>query len=70
MGREEAIAFAEDTGLAGIAASADAGVSFVYPTCEGGWRNADEKLYIDLIGEVKMDPRYADGMVEITDFFS
>ena len=70
MGREEAIAFAEDTGLAGIAASADAGVLFVYPTCEGGWRNADEKLYIDLIGEVKMDPRYADGMVEITDFFS
>lgn len=70
MEEAEAVAFAESTGLAGIAASADAGVLFVYPTCEGGWKNADEKLYIDLIGEVKMDPRYADGMVEVTDFFT
>lgn len=70
MNQEEAIAFAESTGLAGIAAAADSSVLFVYPTCEGGWDGADETLYADLIAEVKMDPRYADGMVEITDFFS
>lgn len=67
---EDAVAFAEASGLAGIAASVDSSVLFVYPTCEGGWENAGENLYVDVIGEVKMDPRYADGMVEITDFFS
>ncbi|MDD5901670.1 MAG: hypothetical protein PUC73_12345 [Lachnospiraceae bacterium] len=66
---EDAIAFAETSGLADIASAVDSGVLFVYPTCEGGWKNADEELYASVIAEVKMDPRYADGIVEMHDFF-
>ena len=67
---DEAVAFAEQSGLAGIAASVDSTVLFVYPTCEGGWKNATQELYISLISEIKMSPYYKDGLVEITDFFT
>lgn len=68
--REEAIEFAKKSGLEQIAAEADASVLFVYPTNEGGWKNATEELYASVIAEVKMDPRYADGIVEIHNFFT
>ena len=67
---EEAIDFAKKSGLADIAAEVDSSVLFVYPTNEGGWKNATVELYQDLIAEVKMDPRYSDGIVEIHNFFT
>ncbi|MBP3602809.1 MAG: hypothetical protein J6J79_01525 [Lachnospiraceae bacterium] len=66
---EEAISFAKESGFAEIAAKVDANVLFVYPTCEGGWKNATEELYVDFIGEVKMDPNFEDGIVKWDDFF-
>ena len=66
---DEAIAFAKESGLSDIASSMDSSVIFIYPTCEGGWEKADEKVYVSLIAEVKNDPFYEDGICKITDFF-
>lgn len=68
--RDEAIDFANKSGLADVAAAVDSGVLFIYPTDEGGWKNATEELYAAVIAEVKMDPRYEDGMCEVHDFFT
>ncbi len=67
---EDAAAFAEKSGLAGIASAADSSVLFIYPTCEGGWAGAKEDLYIDLIAEVKNVPVYADGIAELRNLFT
>ena len=67
---EDAIKWSEDNGLARIASSVDSSVLFVYPKCEGAWDKADAELYKDLIAEIKMNPYYQDGLVEITDFFT
>lgn len=70
MTKDEAIAFSKENGFEEIAANVDSSVLFVYPTCEGGWKNATTTLYSSLIAEVKMNPSYNEGIVEITDFFT
>ncbi len=67
---ESAIEFAKSSGLADIASSVDSSVLFVYPTAEDGWKSQTEALYADLIAEIKMNPFYKDGIVEIMDFFT
>lgn len=70
MDKDAAIDFAQKSGLANIASKVDSSVLFVYPTCEGGWKNADEDLYASIIAETKMDPNYEDGIVALNNFFT
>jgi len=66
----EAVAFAKETGLADIASSVDSSVLFIYPTCQGGWENASEELYADIIKETRIHQEYDDGIISVTDFFT
>lgn len=67
---DSAVRFANETGLAKIAAGFDTSVLFVYPTKEGGWTAEDESLYAAVIAEIKMIVVYKDGIVENYDFFA
>ena len=67
---DAAVAFAQSTGLSGIAASYDSAVLFVYPTASDGWKSCDSSLYADVIAEIKMIQVYKDGIVEDFNFFT
>ncbi len=67
---ESAVRYAQESGLAKIAADVDSSVLFVYPTDDKGWEGADQGLYAAVIAEIKMIPVYKDGIVDNFDFFA
>lgn len=67
---EEAISFAETSGLAEVAKEYGSSVVFVYPTCEGGWDKASNGIFADVICESKIHQYYKDGMVTFRDRFT
>lgn len=68
--REQAVRFAQEKGLDNIAKEYGGSVVFVYPTNEGGWNNASEELYIELIAESKISQYYKDGVAIMRDRFT
>ncbi len=70
MTMEEAVSFAREKGFAEIAARYSTSVVFVYPTAPGGWAEADENLFIDLIAESRIQQYYKDGMILSRDRFT
>ncbi|MBR2925390.1 MAG: hypothetical protein IKC28_10240 [Clostridia bacterium] len=70
MAIDEAVFFAQQHGFDRIAAQYSTSVVFVYPTAPGGWAEADENLFIDLIAESRIHQYYKDGMVLSRDRFT
>lgn len=70
LSKEEAVKHAKESGLSDIAAKNASSVVYIYPTCEGGWRNADETLFIDLIHNSKIHQYHEDGMAILYNRFS
>ena len=60
---EEALAFAKSRGLLALAAEYSSSVVSVCPTAPGGWDEADEQLFIDLIAESRIQQYYRDGVI-------
>lgn len=67
---EQAALYAEQTKLLSIAAGRDASVVFLYPTAEGGWKNAPDDIYASLIAETRIHQYYRDGVVNMRDRFT
>lgn len=67
---QEAKAFAEEAGFAKIAARFAGSVVFFYPTCEGGWKNAGEDLFAQIIAQSRISQYYKDGAAIMYDRFA
>lgn len=67
---DEAVDFAEATGLAVAASESDAVVVFVYPKGANGWEDEGEELFKDLISVSKIGPEYENGILINRDFFN
>lgn len=70
MSLAEAAVFALEKGFAEAAARYSGSVVFVYPTAPGGWAEADENLFIDLIAESRIHQYYREGVVTTRDRFT
>lgn len=70
LNEEEAVAFAEESGLAPIAASYAGSVVFVYPNTENGWEDAPADLFASLIGESKIGQYYENGVTKMRNRFT
>ncbi len=66
----DAIDYAERRGLADIARQHSGSVVFALPNCEGGWENAPDSLFEEIIAESKIQQYYEDGLVRIWDRFA
>ena len=70
MSGEEAVDYAERTGLAEIAKPYGGTVVFVYPAGTDGWNGAKEDLFASVIAESKIGQYYEDGMTRARDRFT
>ncbi|MBR6966104.1 MAG: hypothetical protein IKH81_03380 [Clostridia bacterium] len=59
----DAVEFAERRGLADLARETSSSVVFVVPRCEGGWKNAPETIFQEVVAESRIGQYYEDGTV-------
>ena len=67
---EEAKKFADESGLAKIAANYGGSVVFIYPVNEGGWSKAPADLFASIISQSKIHQYYHDGVAVMRDRFT
>lgn len=61
MNEQEAKSYADSNGLSDIAAAHASTVVFIYPTCEGAYRNAGTDMYKELISNSRIHQYHEDG---------
>ncbi len=59
----DAMEYAERSGLAALARGFSSSVVFVVPRCEGGWKNAPDTVFQDVVAESRIGQYYEDGCV-------
>lgn len=67
---DEAKAYADSNKFSLIASDHASSVVFIYPTCDGGWKNAGEELYTELIANTKIHEFHEDGMAVLINRFT
>lgn len=70
MSKEEAKAYADQNGFSEVAKEFAGSVTFFYPLTEGGWENATEQLFIDIIAQSRISQYYEDGTAIMYDRFA
>lgn len=66
---DDAIKVANNCGLAKIAAERDCSVVFINPTNDGGWKNAPDGIYEEIISNTKIHQYYEDGIAILNNRF-
>lgn len=59
----DAMEYAERSGLASLARGFSSSVVFVVPRCEGGWKDAPETIFQDVMAESRIGQYYEDGYI-------
>lgn len=67
---EEVKVYAEETGLAEIAAQNASSVVMITPNTDGGWEKASEEIFEELIANSKIHQYYEDGMAVLVNRFT
>ena len=70
LNADSARIFAEDAGLTQIARDFASSVVFIYPTAQGGWKNAAPDLFAEIITNSRIHQYYKDGYIEAKNRFT
>ena len=70
LSKQEAKEFADRNGFSEVASRFAGSVTFFHPLCEGGWENAPESLFVDILNESRISQYYEDGMAIMYDRFA
>ena len=60
---EKAMGFAKENGFEKLAADFASSVVFIYPTAEGGWKDAPDNIFAEILSESAIHEYYKDGYV-------
>lgn len=70
LSEEEMVDFSDSKGFTKIAKDFASSVLFVYPTAEGGWKNAPDTILGEVITNSKIHQYYEDGMARVYNRFT
>lgn len=67
---EEAASFAKENGFEELAKKYATSVVYIYPTAEGGWKNASPEIFAEILTNSKIHQYHEDGMAKAYNRFT